>query len=110
VTLDLALLDKAEGRLDAAQAAAEPLPAALARWPAAAGDLADAYELLAQLRDLRNRPDEARAFFEQALALRHAQWGEGSVRLAQMRYRFGRMLWNLRQLAPRRGRDGHRGG
>lgn len=99
VTLDLALLDKAEGRLDAAQAAAEPLPAALARWPSAAGDLADAYELLAQLRDLRNRPDEARAFFEQALALRRAQWGEGSVRLAQMRYRFGRMLWNLRQLA-----------
>jgi tetratricopeptide (TPR) repeat protein len=99
VALDRALIDKTQGKLDAAQAAAEPLPEALARHPAAANDLADAYELLAQIRDLRNQPDEARAFFEQALALRREQWGEGSVRLAQMRYRFGRMLWNLRRLA-----------
>ena len=99
VALDRALVDKTQGRLDEAQAAAEPLPQALARHPAAANDLADAYELLAQIRDLRNQPDEARAFFEQALALRREQWGEGSVRLAQMRYRFGRMLWNLRRLA-----------
>jgi tetratricopeptide (TPR) repeat protein len=99
VNLDRALIDKAEGRLDAAQQAADPLPAALARFPAAGNDLAEVYELLAQIRDLRNQPDEARAFFERALALRRQQWGDASVRLAQMRYRFGRMLWNLRQLA-----------
>jgi eukaryotic-like serine/threonine-protein kinase len=98
VALDRAQIDKTQGRLDAAQAAAEPLPEALARYPVATDDLADAYELLGQLRDLRNQPDEARAFFERALDLRRKQWGEGSVRLAQMRYRFGRMLWNLRRL------------
>jgi tRNA A-37 threonylcarbamoyl transferase component Bud32 len=102
VTLDRALIDKAEGRLDAAQTAAEPLPGALARYgghPEAPNDQAEAYELLAQIRDLRNQPEEARAFFERALALRREQWGESSVRVAQMRYRFGRMLWNLRRLA-----------
>ncbi|MFO1338879.1 MAG: serine/threonine-protein kinase [Burkholderiaceae bacterium] len=99
VALDRAQIDRFEGKVDAAQAAADPLPAALARLPGTANDLADAYELLAQIRDLRNQPDEARGFFERALALRRAQWGEGSVRLAQMHYRFGRMLWNLRHLA-----------
>ncbi|MFO1340089.1 MAG: serine/threonine-protein kinase [Burkholderiaceae bacterium] len=98
VALDRAQLDKYEGQVDAAEATANPLPDALARLPGASGDLAGAYELLAQIRDLRNKPDEARGFFERALALRRQEWGEHSVRLAQMRYRFGRMLWNLRRL------------
>ncbi len=98
VVLDRALIDKFEGHLDVAQAAADPLPAALSSLPGTGNDLADAYELLAQIRDLRNQPDEARAYFEKALALRRQQWGEGSVRLAQVHYRFGRMLWNLRHL------------
>lgn len=98
VQLDLARVDFAERKVDAALARAQPLPAAFGASPAAAGDLAEAHELLALLHMLRNQPDTADAAFREALRLRQAEWGEGSVRLAQMRYRFGRHLWTMRRL------------
>lgn len=97
VQLDLARVDFAERRLEAAYARVAPLPAALQ----ASGDRADAHELLALLHVLRGRPGAAAAAdaaFAQALALREAEWGAGSVRLAQMRYRHGRHLWTQRRL------------
>lgn len=99
VRLDLARVDFAERKLDAALARVEPLLPALAAQPASASDLAEAHEQLALLRMLRNQPDAADAAFREALRLRQAEWGEGSVRLAQMRYRFGRHLWTMRRLA-----------
>lgn len=98
VQLDLGRVDFAERKVDAALARVEPLPVALGGHPASASDLAETHELLALLRMLRNQPDAADAAFREALRLRQAEWGEGSVRLAQMRYRFGRHLWTTRRL------------
>ncbi|MEK8030608.1 protein kinase [Ideonella sp. DXS29W] len=98
VVLDLGRVDYAERKVDAALGRVEPLISALQHHPEAVDDLAGSQELLALLRMLRNQPDAAHAAFEQALQLRQAQWGEGSVRLADMRYRFGRHLWTMRRL------------
>jgi serine/threonine protein kinase/tetratricopeptide (TPR) repeat protein len=98
VQLDLGRVDFAERKVDAALARVEPLPAALRGHSASAGDLAETHELLALLRMLRNEPDAADAAFREALRLRQTEWGERSVRLAQMRYRFGRHLWTTRRL------------
>lgn len=99
VTLDLGNVDFAERKIDAALARVEPLIGALQKHPQAIDDQADSQELLALLRMARNQPDASHAAYEKALQLRQAQWGEGSVRLAQMRYRFGRHLWTMRRLA-----------
>jgi len=98
VALDLGRVDFADRKIDAALARVEPLIGALQQHPQAVDDLAGSHELLALLRMLRNQPDASHAAFEKALQLRQAQWGEGSVRLAQMRYRFGRHLWTMRRL------------
>ncbi len=98
VTLDLGNVDFAERKIDVALARVEPLIGALQQHPQAIDDLADSQELLALLRMARNQPDASHAAYEKALQLRQAQWGEGSVRLAQMRYRFGRHLWTMRRL------------
>jgi len=98
VALDLGRVDFADRKIDAALARVEPLIGALQQHPQAVDDRAGSHELLALLRMLRNQPDASHAAFEKALQLRQAQWGEGSVRLAQMRYRFGRHLWTMRRL------------
>ncbi|WP_374566319.1 protein kinase [Ideonella sp.] len=99
VTLGLGRVDYAERKVDAALARVEPLVGALQRHPQAGDDLAESYELLALLRMLRNQPDASHEAFKRALQLRQAEWGDGSVRLADMRYRFGRHLWTMRRLA-----------
>ncbi|HEV8689187.1 MAG TPA: serine/threonine-protein kinase [Ideonella sp.] len=99
VELDLGRVDFAERKVDAALDHVEPVITALQPLPAATDDLAGAYELLALLRVLRNRPEESLTLFQQAIDLRRDQWGEGSVRLAQLRHRYGRHLWTLRRLA-----------
>jgi tetratricopeptide (TPR) repeat protein len=99
VALDLAHIDFAERRVDTALGRVEPLPEAMRGRADSVDDLAAAYELLALLRVLRNRPDESLPLFQSAIDLRLAQWGDGSVRLAQLRHRYGRHLWTLRRLA-----------
>ena len=99
VELDLGRVDFAERKVDAALSHVEPLLEALKQHPAAIDDLAGSHELLALLRVLRNRPDESLSLFQQAIDLRRGQWGDASVRLAQLRHRFGRHLWTLRRMA-----------
>lgn len=97
--LDLAQVDFAERKIDAALERVAPLVDAWSRFPQAVGELADSLELHALLLMLRNQPDASHAAFRRSVQLRTQQWGESSVRLAQVRYRFGRHLWTMRRLA-----------
>ncbi|HJV70949.1 protein kinase domain-containing protein [Ideonella sp.] len=99
IEVDGGRLDFIASQWDAALARVTPvLPLLEARAPRGE-DLAAAYELLASLHAARNQAEPALGLFRQALALRREMWGEGSVRLAQSRYRFGRTLWALRRPA-----------
>jgi tRNA A-37 threonylcarbamoyl transferase component Bud32/tetratricopeptide (TPR) repeat protein len=97
--VDAGRLDFIDSRWDEAQARVTPALAALERLSPGSEDLASAHELMASLHAARNRADEALAHYRQALSLRQTLWGTGSVRLAQVRFRFGRTLWALRRPA-----------
>jgi tRNA A-37 threonylcarbamoyl transferase component Bud32 len=99
VALGLGRVDFAERKIDPALTRVEPLVAALQHHPQAIDDQAESLELHALLLMLRNQPEASHAAFQRSVRLRTQQWGEGSVRLAQVRYRFGRHLWTMRRLA-----------
>ncbi len=97
--LELGGIEFDERHIEAAMKHVEPAAQALRRIVPGSIQLADAVELMAQLRIELNRGEEALPLFRESIALRRDVWGAQSVRLAIARYRLGRSLWVLRHLS-----------